>query len=139
VEVSLDGERPDLADQPKAEVRLAVADLSSGNSAYDTEMRRRLEARRFPSITGRLTGAAETGSPDTYRTEGDLTFHGVTRRVAVEIQASFDRQQLEASWQQTVDIRDFNLTSPRILMFKVDPHVEVEVQLRAEAERKEHE
>jgi polyisoprenoid-binding protein YceI len=138
VEVAVDGSgEVDLASPVKATVQLAVASLQSGNPAYDTEMRRRLEERRYPTISGQLTTAARADGDDTYRVSGNLTFHGATRTVTTPMTVSIADDQLVARWEQTIDIRDFNLKAPRILMFKVDPEVRVEVELigrRAESE-----
>ena len=43
-------------DQPvSGELELAVERLTSGNRLYDRELRRRIDARRYPTIGGRLT------------------------------------------------------------------------------------
>lgn len=137
VEVTLDDGRPNVGNSPEAEVTLQVADLSSGNSAYDTEMRRRLEIRKYPSISGKLTDAKEATDPGRYRVDGELTFHGVTRMVATDMTVRIDGDTLHAEWEQAIDIRDFELSPPRILMFKVNPEVGVRVQVIAQRHRME--
>jgi polyisoprenoid-binding protein YceI len=126
------GGEPDLSRPLEAEVRLQVSDLGSGNIAYDTEMRRRLESRRFPGITGRLTTAEAIERKHRYLVRGDLTFHGVTRPVEADMTVTIeDGGPLRARWEQTIDIRDFDVKPPRILMFKVDPEVRIRIDLVA--------
>lgn len=132
-----DGE-PDLSQLIEAEVTLHVDELSSGNSAYDTEMRRRLDARRYPRIIGRLTSVEPVSAPNRYRVVGDLTFHGVTRSVRADMEVVVeDGHRLAARWEQRIDIRDYGIKPPRILMFKVDPEVRIDVELVAKKKRKE--
>ncbi len=135
VVLTIDDSEPDLGDPVEASVELAVAALSSGNPAYDAEMRRRLEERRYPTISGRLTTVERLGAGGRFRVSGDLTFHGATRTVSTEMTVTFDdSKRLLAQWEQRIDIRDFNMKPPRILMFKVDPDVRVEVDIVAERE-----
>ena len=133
VTFTLVGGEPDLAQPVAAEVTLAVHDLRSGNPAYDAEMRRRLQARRHPLITGRLTAAERLDADGRFRVTGDLSFHGATRQVTADIALDLaGTGRLVASWEQTIDIRDFDLKPPRILLFRVDPEVRVEVDLVAD-------
>lgn len=136
IELTLDANgEPDLEAPIAAEIELPVASLESGNPAYDAELRRRLDERKYPTIHGQLTSVEATDGG--YRVSGNLTFHGATRTVTTPIEVSVDAHQLHARWEQTIDIRDFNLKAPRILMFKVDPEVRVEVDLVAHDEREE--
>ena len=45
----------------KGRVSLPVERMSSGNPLEDRELRRRIDARRYPTIDGELTGMSETG------------------------------------------------------------------------------
>ena len=45
----------DLEQPVSGELELAVERLTSGNQLYDRELRRRIDARRYPTIAGRLT------------------------------------------------------------------------------------
>lgn len=125
--------RPDLNHPVEAHIELPVSRLESGNAAYDKEMKRRLDERKYPKITGQLTKVEETSTTDTYHVTGNLTFHGATRTVEADISVDLDEsERLSASWTQTIDIRNFNMKPPRILMLKVDPEVRIEVDLTAE-------
>lgn len=138
VRLSVSDGEPDLSQLIEAEVTLHVDDLSSGNSAYDTEMRRRLDARRHPRIIGRLTSVEPASAPNRYRVVGDLTFHGVTESVQADMEVVVeDGHRLVARWEQRIDIRDFGIKPPRILMFKVDPEVRIDVVVVATKKREE--
>lgn len=128
VAVALSDGKPDLSTRPEARIELPVDRLESGNRLYDAEMQRRIEARRYPVITGELESAEEVGE-GRYRVTGRLGFHGREHTVEAEVRLDVDSDRLVAEWSQTIDIRDFDVTPPKILMLKVHPEVEVEVRL----------
>jgi polyisoprenoid-binding protein YceI len=72
-----------------------------------------LESARYPKITFRsasVTDVKETGSNNvTFILNGDLTLHGVTRRIAVPVTATITPQQLKASGKYTLRQTDFGI------------------------------
>lgn len=119
---------------PQIRIELPVEELKSGKALEDSEMLRRIEARKFPKIRGEVR-EIEEASDGRYRIRGDLTFHGVTRPVEGEVtmQAPDDRS-IVFEGEQTFDIRDFGVQPPKILMLKVHPDVKVRVRVVAEQE-----
>jgi polyisoprenoid-binding protein YceI len=116
-------------------LELPVERLRSGNPLQDRELRRRIDARRFPGITGDLAVMEETDVDGRYLVSGDLTFRGVTRRHRDQMALErIDERTLRLSGQSTFDIRDFGKQPPRILMLKVEPVVAVRVEITAEQE-----
>lgn len=126
------GGRVDLGVAPSAHLELPVAQLSSGNVFEDRELRRRIDARRFPTIAGDLTVMTATDEDGRYRVEGDLTFRGVTRRYADEMTLEAQDGHVIMAGEKTFDVRDFGLEPPRILLLKVEPDVRVKVAIVAE-------
>ena len=104
----------DTSADPKAELSLRVEQLSSGNRLEDRELQRRIDARRHPTIDGRLDHMSKVNGSGRYRVAGDLTFHGVTRRCE--------------------DNLDFGMEPPRIFMLRVHPDVKVRIEVVAEKE-----
>jgi polyisoprenoid-binding protein YceI len=121
-----------LTKPPQLSFELPIKAVKSGNPMYDGELLRRVDAQRFPTITGNATELTELDS-GRYGLRGDLTFHGVTRAVEgeVKVQAQ-DEKTLVLEGQQTFDIRDFGIKPPKILMLKVNPDVAVRVRIVAE-------
>lgn len=113
-----------------------VENLKSGNAFEDRELRRRIDARRYPSIAGDLKAMKQSTEPASYIVGGDLTFRGVTRRhedaMTIEV---VDDGSLTLAGSSTFDIRDFGMEPPRILMLKVQPEITVRVEIIAEKER----
>lgn len=136
VELEFDGTDLVVPDPSVAgRLSLAVDRLSSGNGLEDREMQRRIEARRYPTVTGELT-AIEPGSGDhRYRVSGDVTFRGVQRRCQDEM--TIERQDeatIALAGSSHFDIRDYGMEPPRILMLKVEPDVDVRVEIIATKE-----
>jgi polyisoprenoid-binding protein YceI len=127
----------DLAAAPEAHLEFEVARLTSGNPLEDRELRRRIDARRFPTIVGDLTAMEATDEAGRYRVSGDLTFRGVTRQyedeMTVEAVDAVDGTVI-LEGEKTFDVRDFGMEPPRILLLKVEPHVSVKVAITAQKE-----
>jgi polyisoprenoid-binding protein YceI len=133
IEADMAEGRIDISAVPKIQIELPVAKLQSGKKLEDAEMMRRIDARRFPKITGSTTDLKENGGR--YQIRGDLTFHGVTRQVEGEVTISApDERSLVIEGEQVFDIRDFGVQPPKILMLKVHPDVRVRVKVVAQQE-----
>ena len=121
---------------PRGHLEYPVENLKSGNPLQDRELRRRIDSRRYPTITGDLTGMKRCDDPSRYLVTGDLTFRGVTRTYEDELTIEMlDDHTMTLTGQSTFDIRDFGMEPPRILMLKVQPEVAVRVEIIAEMER----
>ena len=120
-----------------AKLSLPVDRLASGNALEDRELKRRIDARRFPTIDGELRALEESGADGRYRARGELTFKGVTNTYEDEITiaaAADDQQLLTIAGAHTFDIRDFGMEPPKVLMFRVQPDVTVRIEVVAERE-----
>ena len=111
-------------------IELDVGLLKSNNALVDAELQRKLESRRYPRIRGELREAV-TLPGNRARLQGELTLHGVSRPLDVEVGFRSAGGELEISGEKTIDMRDFNLVPPRFLIFKVDPLVRIRVVLVA--------
>ena len=61
--------RIDVSGTPRIQIELPVEKLQSGKKLEDAEMMRRIDARRFPKITGETTEVKENGG-GRYRDSG---------------------------------------------------------------------
>jgi polyisoprenoid-binding protein YceI len=125
----------DVDAEPEGRLSFPVERLRSGNPLEDRELRRRIDARRHPTITGVLTGLAPCAGTGRYRVTGDLTFRGVTRGREDEMTiVCEDDDTLRLDGESRFDVRDFEMEPPRILMLRVEPEVEVRVEIVAHRE-----
>ncbi|HEV7627090.1 MAG TPA: YceI family protein [Streptomyces sp.] len=130
-ELAMSGDDLDSAVPISASMEIPVVALDSGNSLYDAELRRRLDARRFPLIRVELHAARSLGG-GRFVAEGDLTIHGTTRRLTGTISLALaDENTLIATGSELVDIRDFEIELPTLLMLQIFPDVNVQFRLTA--------
>lgn len=112
------------------EVRIEVERLRSGNPLGDRETRRRVDAKRFPEIVGRVLGA-ERVAGDRLAVQGEIDFRGETCRVEGELSATVGEEGLVLEGSQRFDVRDWGLEPPRVAMLRVHPDVEVRIRVVA--------
>jgi len=120
----------DLDQAVSGELELAVEHLTSGNQLYDRELRRRMDARRYPTIAGRLTDIALDGAHPNYLVTGDVSFHGKTRSFAHGMQIQVHNDGIALTGEDVFDIREFGMKPPSMLMVRVYPEISVRVELQ---------
>jgi polyisoprenoid-binding protein YceI len=128
-----------LADSPpRAHLDIPVEELRSGNSLYDAELLRRIDARKHPSVAIDLRESNPGGASNSFRLVGDLTFHGVTRPIEGTVSATVPADdRIVVTGEQVFDIRDFDIVSPTVLMLRIYPDVRVRLHVEATRERSE--
>lgn len=131
IELSLNsGGGIDAAASATGSLEMPISALTSGNPLYDREMARRVEARRFPTITGKLRSVAPSGTEGRYTAEGEVTFRGVTRLVRDELAISpAEDGTVVIEGEHVFELPDFGMQPPRIMMLKVYPDVRVRIRL----------
>ena len=118
-------------DQPvSGELELAVERLTSGNQLYDRELRRRMDARRYPTIAGRITNIVVDGSHPDYLVTGEISFHGKTRTFSHGMQIEGRENSISLTGEDVFDVREFGMKPPSMLMVRVYPEISVRVELR---------
>lgn len=123
--------RLDLSNTPRGMLHLQVEELRGEVPGLDRELRKRLDSRRFPTITAELTEVAET-APEGYRMSGELTLHGRKKLVAGDASVTIDdRGFLYLQGAMALDIRDFGLVPPKLLLLKVHPEIQVQLDFVA--------
>jgi hypothetical protein len=112
------------------ELIVPIDGMSSGNILYDTELRRRLGARRNPWITATLSSAKPAEEPGVFLAQATVAF----------ADASFDFDEamavvpladgeMELTGVHDFDVRDLGIEPPRLLMLKVSPQVRVGMRI----------
>jgi polyisoprenoid-binding protein YceI len=122
----------DLTKTPAGELSLAVRRLSSGNVLEDRELQRRLDVRRYPTIEGVMHQMDRSGDDGTYRVGGEITVRGVVCHHEDQMTIrSVDSNTIQLSGHSRFDIREFGIEPPRLLMLRVEPDVDIRVEIVA--------
>jgi polyisoprenoid-binding protein YceI len=119
----------DLEGPIDGELELTVDRLTSGNALYDRELRRRIDAKRYPTIGGKVTGITAAGSHPRYAVRGDVSFHGKIRTFEHEMDIEIRDGQVSMTGAYVFDIREFGMEPPSMLMIRVYPEISVRVEL----------
>jgi YceI-like protein len=130
----------DVAAPVAGSLSLTVDHLRSGNRMEDRELQRRIDSRRYPKIEGTLDTIAPAPSEESesYLVGGRVDFRGVSlQREDVMSIGSVDDQTIRLAGKSTFDIRQFGMEPPRILLLKVEPEVEIRVEIFAAKEPEE--
>ena len=135
IELAVVGRRVCPDPYPTAHLEISVDQLRSGNSLYDAELMRRIDARRHPTVSLDLRACTAVGSTGRYQLVGEVTFHGVSRPLDGTVSVAMSSNHLLViRGEQVVDIRDFGVVSPTVLMLRIYPDVVVGLQIEAELE-----
>jgi polyisoprenoid-binding protein YceI len=133
LDVSLRDGRLDL-DQPCAgELRLRVEDLRGDVPHLDRELRNRMDSIRYPTVTAVLR-EVRPGAAGGYHMSGELTLRGRTKLVSGDATLVVEPGgPLTLRGVLHLDMRDFGLVPPRLLVLRVHPQIEVRLGVTAVA------
>jgi polyisoprenoid-binding protein YceI len=131
LDVTADGSI-DLSATPAGKLSLAVDRLTSGNRLEDRELHKRIDSRRYPTIDGVIDQVQADGQAGTYQVSGKISFRGVDQHHHDKMQISIvEPGTLQLAGSSRFDIREFGMEPPRMLMLKVEPEVDIRVEIFA--------
>lgn len=122
-------------------VNADLTKLASDDPERDETLTTRgLETAKFPAATFTLTSPItiaeppKAGQPVTFSAKGDLTLHGVTKPIELDMQAQVlagDEATLEVVGDQPVTFADFGIEPPNVAnVIAVQDHGTLKVHLR---------
>ncbi len=125
---TLAGEPP-----PRMHLELPVEQMRSGNALQDREMYKLVDSKRFPRISADLRDVT-AGAPGRYSASGDVTLSGRSRRYAGDFSLIHEGNTITIEGELNVDIREFGLNPPSLLILRVEPVVRVRLHLVARSD-----
>jgi polyisoprenoid-binding protein YceI len=132
IDCELDARNRPRFDAPySANLALPVKAITSGNGLQDREMRRRFDAGRHPSITARVTKGQALRQAGHYRAVAQLTMHGQTREITAEVDLRVDGPTMTVDGQQVINVKDFGIDPPNLILLRMEPEVDVRVHIVA--------
>ena len=136
VECELDDAGHLRLDRPySAELTLPVDAISSGNTLQDRVMRGRLDSSRYPNITAKVvSGTAVSVDEGRYTATAKLTINGRTRELTRDVRLQFTNGTLTADAMTSINVQDFGIDPPRLIVLKVEPDVDISAHIVAEQE-----
>jgi polyisoprenoid-binding protein YceI len=133
IECEIDDQGKPRLDQPyRAELTLPVDAIKSGNGIQDREMRRRFDISRYPEITAVVTHGEALDGEGRYRATAQLTMHGVTKDITGDLTLGVSGTTMTVDGQQVINVKDFGIDPPRLIILKVEPDVDLQVHIVAQ-------
>jgi polyisoprenoid-binding protein YceI len=130
-EIEVSAEGLDLTKPPSGQLELEADSLKTGNRLEDGQIESQLEVRKYPKVRGAVRGVTALAG-GRYRVRGDLTLHGVTKSVEGDVTLrTIDDKTVEVEGEKVIDVREFGLNPPKILMMKVYPDVKIRAKVVA--------
>lgn len=117
--------------QPKMHVDFPVEGLKSGNNLQDREMWKLVDSRRFPRVAADLRDIKPAASAGRYTASGEVTLAGRSRRYEGEFTLGQAGDRATLDGDLSLDIRDFGLKAPNLVLVKVAPVVKIHLRLVA--------
>jgi polyisoprenoid-binding protein YceI len=117
----------------KMHVEFPVEQLRSGNSLQDAQMWKMIDSKRFPLVSADLKDLQPTATPNKYTATGAVTLAGRSRTYTGELTFAAGSDSIAVDGNLDVDIRDFGLKPPNLLIIKVEPVVKVSLHLVAKS------
>lgn len=142
VEVALRDGLVQEVPSPIGVLEVAVGGLSSGNSLYDGELVRRVDARRHPTVQIELKSLSRLGEGNCYQVVGEVTLHGVARQLLGIVTATVKHRKLPGNVEEerllitgeyVLDVRHFDMEVPKMPILKIYPDVRLHLRLEAVA------
>lgn len=115
-----------------AEARVPAASLKSGESAMDKNMRRAMNAEKFPEVLYKLAsyGPAKSkeGGVMAVETKGELTINGRTKIVAIGMELVRSSEGLRARGAHALKMSDYGITPPKLMLGTIKVRDDVTVR-----------
>jgi len=102
------------------EVKISVAGLKSGESGLDKNMRKSMDAEKFPEVLYKLV-KYELAKPTAAgtvvaKTTGELTIAGQTKTVAIDVEFILGAGAPEVKGSYTLNMSDFGIKPPSLML-----------------------
>jgi len=116
-------------------VEAPVATLVTHNDHRDRDLRASMEVEKYPTMRftlARTTGAPVDGGTASVVLHGSLTIHGVTREVDLPAVVEQRADTIHVTAAFPLDLHDYRIggLTKMLGMLRMDPHIEVRVDLR---------
>ena len=130
-EIVVDWESP----EPTATVMAPLERVRFGDFVRDAFLRRHLDVKQWPLAIFTLDTATITGTGGERRAAltGTLCYRAQSAQLSTVTTVVQDRDRIDATARFPLDLRDFGLTPPKLLMLEVNPVVQIDVTLVGKA------
>jgi polyisoprenoid-binding protein YceI len=128
---SVSGELSGDRSNPRAWVEAPVTTLVTGNGRRDRDLRKSMEADRYPTLRLDVTGVRWRPESDTAILHGTFTIHGVTREVELPVVVSQAGDTMQVTSTFPIDLSDYRVggLTKAFGLLRMQSQIEVSVHL----------
>jgi polyisoprenoid-binding protein YceI len=126
----------------KGNIKIEAAKLDTKDAARDKRMKKKfLHVKKFPHITFSATAITpgqevkditENTSKDKplpVKIKGNLTIHGVTKEIELDVNTYFEGERIIADSETILLLQDYNIKNPSFLWFKTENEVQIKFHI----------
>jgi len=121
----------------QASFQVQMAEFDAGDWLKNRKMKSELAPDKFPSASFELREIRDLTPRDDGSFEavahGTLRYRGREVQAAISGKGTITDQGIEATGNFDIDLRDFGMKPPRVLMFKMEPVLSLDISLRMHA------
>ena len=124
-------------DSVKADITIDVNGVNTGNEGRDKDLKSPnfFDVAQFPTATFKSKRAIADGAGK-FKLIGDLTIHGVTRPITLELDGTLDGGTFKGSAKTELKITDFGMKVPTLaILLRVEDRVRTQLDLVATEQR----
>lgn len=116
-----------LADLPeklikKVAVQVDVTSFDSGNSNRDSHAMETVNAITYPDA--RFISTSIVPKSDSLEVEGELTFHGVTKNISMEVFPDWTKNKLVVTGKFNISLTAFKIKRPALFLIPINDKCE---------------
>ncbi len=122
----------------RVEISVPVESFDSGNGNRDSNMLDAVEVDRYPDVefvSERIEVVSwqtvSGGHKGEWVVHGNLTFHGKTHPVSIPTDVAFDGTVLQATGGFSIELDQFDVKRPRLLLWSISNDIKLEGKLSA--------
>lgn len=118
-----------------ARITVDMASVATDSTRRDNYFRQSaLQTDQYPQASFVSTGAVDlatlnSGTPAQFRVPGELTIHGVTRPVTLDLQAALSGDRVQLAGSAPLTFADYQVTAPDLGFVKVESAGQIEFSL----------
>ncbi len=116
--------------------RVDMSVFDAGDFLKNRKLKKELDAKKYPEATfqmSSLENVAKDGDQFRGTAKGTLSYRGKELAVEIAGEGTMSDAELRVKGSFELDIRKVGMQPPKILMFKMEPDVRVEITLVAKA------
>ncbi len=103
-------------------VQVPVSSFDSGNSNRDSHAMEVVAELYYPDV--RFISSSVTEKGDSLQIWGNLTFHGVTKKIYISALANWNNNKLTVTGNFDISLKAFKIKRPRLLLIPVNDNLQ---------------